>query len=270
MFNFLDNRKNMICLISILTSIFIVYICLGIINYTIKANDKPKINNISIIGKNPIDSSKKNIRPTIYLNSIIGKQPIVSSKSNIQKIEKEVQSEKNEGKMEILNIVEKCSDSIEKKAVALEENKKCLDNTEKKEVIQTEYEGFETIGLIEIPATGVNTPILSNVTVKGMEKAPCLLYKTGELNDVGNSLIIGHNFRNGTLFSNNNNLNINDKIYITSLNGIKKEYIIYDKFISTAEDVSFIKRDTNNKSEITLSCCTDDDLNRIIILAREK
>lgn len=134
--------------------------------------------------------------------------------------------------------------------------------------VLTEYKGFTTAGKIEIPQTGVDIPILNQVTVEGMKNAPCLLYSTGELNQNGNNLIVGHNFRNGTIFSNNKNLKLGDKIYVTTLDGSRVEYTIYNKFVTTAEDVSYIKRDTNNKPEITLSCCTDDDEYRIIILAK--
>lgn len=134
--------------------------------------------------------------------------------------------------------------------------------------ILTEYKGFATIGKIEIPKTGVDLPILDQVTVEGMKNAPCLLYSTGELNKSGNNLIVGHNFRNNTLFSNNKNLNLGDKVYMTTLDGNRVEYTIYNKFITTAEDVSYLTKDTNSEPEITLSCCTDDDEYRIIILAR--
>lgn len=140
--------------------------------------------------------------------------------------------------------------------------------TDEVEEIEAEYKGYQTVGKIEIPNTGVNTPILSSVTVEGMENAPCLLYQTGELNKSGNNLIVGHNYRNGTIFSDNENLEIGDKIYITTLDGKKVGYTIYEKFITTPEDISYIKRDTGNNTEITLSCCTDDDVNRIIILAK--
>ena len=132
----------------------------------------------------------------------------------------------------------------------------------------SKYKGFPTIGKIEIPKTGLNIPILSNVTVKGMEVAPCLLYSTGELNQNGNNLITGHNYKNGTIFSNNKNLQIGDKIYITSLDGKRLEYTIYNKFTTTPDDVSYLKRDTNNKPEITLSTCATDNRYRIVILAK--
>ena len=139
---------------------------------------------------------------------------------------------------------------------------------ENKIEIARQYLGFETVGKIEIPKTGVDMYVLSKVTVKGLEQAPCLLYATGELNKSGNNLIVGHNYRNGKLFSNNQKLEIGDKIIITNLEGEQKEYTVYSKFITDPEDVSYLKRETPEGPEITLSSCTDDNINRVIILAK--
>lgn len=157
----------------------------------------------------------------------------------------------------------------EKNEVNLQEDTILPVETEERiEAVPTEFKGFETIGKIEIPKTEVDIPILNQVTVKGMENAPCLLYSTGDLNQEGNNLIVGHNYRNGTIFSDNKKLTLGDKIYVTTLGGERVEYTIYDKFITTAEEVSYIKRDTKGKAEITLSCCTDDDTLRIIVLGK--
>ena len=43
---------------------------------------------------------------------------------------------------------------------------------------------------------------------------------------------------------------------------------MYDKFLTTPEDASFYIRDTSNGPEITLSSCSDDDTQRVIILAK--
>lgn len=70
----------------------------------------------------------------------------------------------------------------------------------------------------------------------------------------------------GTLFSNNNKLQENDEFYFTDYEGNKKKYIIYSKFITTDDDISYLNNDVN-KPTIALSCCTDqNDDNRIIIL----
>ena len=158
------------------------------------------------------------------------------------------------------------SNVVEKPNVVSEVKKE--ETVEESPEILTNYKGFSTIGKIEIPRTGLNTYILSNMTTSGMGIAPCKLYSTGELNKSGNTLILGHNYMNGKLFSNNKNLQIGDKIYITSLDGQRKEYVVYNKFETTPEDTSFIRRNTSGGPEITLSTCTDDGTARTIILAK--
>ncbi len=138
--------------------------------------------------------------------------------------------------------------------------------TTEQSAVPSQYKGLSTIGKIEIPRTGVNMPILSKVTAQGMEIAPCLLYSSGKLNVDGNNLIVGHNYN--SIFSKNKNLQIGDKIYITTLDGKRLEYTVYNKFLASPEETSYIKRNTNNQPEITLSTCTEDDNYRMIILAK--
>ena len=147
-----------------------------------------------------------------------------------------------------------------------EQSKTKTNSNSKQTTVVSQYQGLSTIGKIEIPKTGVNMPILSKVTVKGMEIAPCLLYSTGTMNISGNHLIVGHNYNN--IFSKNKNLQIGDKIYITTLDGNRLQYTIYNKFFTSPEDMSYMKRDTNNQPEITLSTCTEDDNTRLILSAK--
>ncbi len=129
------------------------------------------------------------------------------------------------------------------------------------------YKGYGVLGTMEIPATNFKYPVLEKVTKKSIETAVAFLYGSG-LNQPGNSVIIGHNYRNGLFFSNNKKLNIGDKIFITDLEGNKLTYTIYNKFETTPEDTSFYQRDTGGKPEVTLSTCTDDSSARLIICAR--
>ena len=121
---------------------------------------------------------------------------------------------------------------------------------------QRTYKGFGVLGTV-----------LEKVTKKSIETAVAFLYGVG-LNQPGNSVIIGHNYRNGLFFSNNKKLNIGDKIYITDNDGNRVTYSIYNKFETTPEDTSFYQRDTAGVPEVTLSTCTDDSSARLIILAR--
>ena len=122
-------------------------------------------------------------------------------------------------------------------------------------------EDYEIIGTIEIPKTKLKSAILNEVTKRSIEIAVGKMYTTGGLNQPGNTVIYGHNYRNNLFFSKNDELSNGDKIYILDQDGNKVTYEIYNKFITTSTDTSFYTRtsqDTGGKAEITLSTCTDD------------
>lgn len=133
--------------------------------------------------------------------------------------------------------------------------------------VKKKYQGFTMVGTIEISKIDLKYPILEGVSTKALDTAVCLQY--GKLNQVGNAVVIGHNYRNGTFFSNLYKLSNGDKITITDYTGKKVTYTIYDKFEAEPEDTSFYQRNTNGAREITLSTCTDDSSKRTIILAKE-
>lgn len=125
-----------------------------------------------------------------------------------------------------------------------------------------------SLGTISIPKTGINLPILKSVTVSGMETAVCYLYSTGSLNKSGTTIIVGHNYRNGKLFSNNKNLQIGDSIYITTSDGNKVQYTVYEKITTDDEDLSYLDKNTTGEAQIALSTCADNDIDRLVILAK--
>ena len=133
------------------------------------------------------------------------------------------------------------------------------------------YSGFVMIGYIDIKKTGAKYPILERGTDKSLEVAVAVMYPdnpTEKLNKPGNVVIMGHNYRNGKFFSNNKKLEIGDKITIKDYTGTSVTYTIYEKFETTPEDTTYITRDTNGATEITLSTCTDDTKRRLIIKAK--
>lgn len=136
-------------------------------------------------------------------------------------------------------------------------------------------EDYEIIGKLEIPKTGLKTDILEETTKRSLEIAVTKIYTTSRLNQPGNTVIYGHNYRNSSFFSKNNELEIGDKVYITDIDENKITYQIYDKFETTSTDTSFYTKSaemTEGKCEVTLSTCTDDASTtdrRLILLARE-
>ncbi len=130
------------------------------------------------------------------------------------------------------------------------------------------YNNYNVIGTISIPKIKIEYPILEKVTSKSLKVAVAYLSGAG-VNQVGNTVIQGHNYKNGLFFSNLYKLSNGDKIYMTDQSGTKITYEVYKNFEAQDTDTSFFVRDTAGKREITLSTCTDNVATRTIILARE-
>ncbi len=139
-------------------------------------------------------------------------------------------------------------------------------------VITKTKEGYDVIGLIEIPKTNIKYPIIKqeDVSINSLNVAICNLY--GELNKVGgNAVLVGHNFRNGTFFSNNSKLVKGDKIYITDSTGKKVTYIVTKKYETSSGNFDYATRQVaEGKREISLSTCTNDSKKRLIIWAEDE
>ncbi len=131
------------------------------------------------------------------------------------------------------------------------------------------YKGYNVVGTIEIPAINLKYPILERATVDSIELSVAVLYGPGP-NQVGNTVIVGHNYRNGSFFGNNDRLKLGDKVYITDASGTRIQYNIYNIYETTPDDSDYIERDTNGKREISLSTCTDNSKARLIIWAVEE
>lgn len=133
----------------------------------------------------------------------------------------------------------------------------------------TYYNNFVMIGYIEIPKINIKYPILEKETVASLEQSVAVRYPDNpKLNESGNVVIAGHNYRNGQFFSNLKNVSTGDVVKITDTTGKTLSYTIYEKYETTAEDVAYITRNTGNNTEITLVTCTDDSNARIVIKAK--
>jgi LPXTG-site transpeptidase (sortase) family protein len=132
------------------------------------------------------------------------------------------------------------------------------------------YKGYAVAGKIEIPKTKLNIVVLDRSTKESMEVAVGIAYGPG-LNKVGNTVILGHNYRNNSFFSNNDKIEEGDPIYVTdSETGTRIKYVVYNKYVAGSDEFDYATRDTAGKREISLSTCTDDVKSRLIIWAKEE
>lgn len=154
---------------------------------------------------------------------------------------------------------------IDETPIAGSENNTSGNSTKKK------YKGFTVVGTMKIPSINLEYPILEEVTTKALETGLIALYPNGDnLNLPGNTVVIGHNYRNGMFFSNLKKLTNGAKIYVTDFRGKSLTYEMYNKFEASSTDTSFYSRDTNGLAELTLSTCTDaSNDQRTIIFAKQ-
>jgi len=132
------------------------------------------------------------------------------------------------------------------------------------------YKGYTVAGKIEMPSVNLRYPVLDTMTnANALEVSVCIQYGV-PLNTVGNTVIIGHNYKNGLFFGSNKNMKNGDQIHITNYaTGVKKTYSIYSIYQTEESDTSFYNRDTAGKSEITLITCQNNNKYRLVIKAKE-
>jgi len=120
------------------------------------------------------------------------------------------------------------------------------------------------IGEIIVPAIRINYPILKETTDAYLKIAPTKLAGP-DVNEVGNLCIVGHNYKNDQFFSKLSKLENNDKIFIKSIKGGSKTYIVYNKYEVNEDDMSCLNQETDNKKEVTLITCTKQKQKRLIV-----
>ena len=137
------------------------------------------------------------------------------------------------------------------------------ENSEEKEV-----DDNLVLGTIEIPKIGVSYPVISTTTAEYLKIAPTKLAGVG-LNEKGNCSIIGHNYENDKFFSKLGDLSKDDVVYIKEKDGMKRVYSVTEKKEISANDVSCLEQNTNDKRQVTLITCTNVKNKRLVVKCEE-
>lgn len=139
--------------------------------------------------------------------------------------------------------------------------------------INITYEEIESynspfiIGTLRIPSLDIVLPIISEMNDDLLKLSVCRFH--GPMpNQVGNICIAGHNYNDGSLFSDIPRLSIGDSIILTDLSHNQVDYTVHEKYEINASDTSCTSQETNGQREITLVTCNNFTGNRIIIKAK--
>ena len=132
------------------------------------------------------------------------------------------------------------------------------------------YKGYSVAGKLEMPTVNLQYPVLSQMTdANAIEVSIAIQYGVG-LNNPGNTVIIGHNYRSGLFFGSNKKLQIGDTIYITDWEtGTRRAYTIYNKYTTEENDTSYYNRNTGGAREVSLVTCQSNNAYRLVVLAKE-
>lgn len=102
----------------------------------------------------------------------------------------------------------------------------------------TRYDDCIVVGTIRIPAINIKYPIMQEQSVEGLKIGVAIAYGPG-INQIGNTVILGHNYRNGTLFAKIGKLTKGKSIFIKDESGQEIEYEVYKVFSAQDNDSSF-------------------------------
>lgn len=123
---------------------------------------------------------------------------------------------------------------------------------------------YRVAGKITIPKISIQYPIIYETSEDYLKIAPTKLFGP-DVNEVGNLCIVGHNYKNEQFFSRLSELNIGDKVYVTSNKGKDMVYLVYDKYEIEETDMKCTSQDTNGNIELTLITCTAKKKNRLVV-----
>ena len=134
--------------------------------------------------------------------------------------------------------------------------------------VEAEYKGYKVVGIIEIPKINIKYPILNQTNDDAMQYS-ITKFSGGDVNSIGNFVVAGHNYLDGSMFGKVKQLEIGDEIKLTDLNNNTITYEIFDIYSVDPNDTSILESVDENSREVTLITCTKGHVERLITKARE-
>lgn len=172
----------------------------------------------------------------------------------------------------VLDEGERAAETISVSEVEEEINQNAGSGTQNAAAVETHKasngEAYSIIGVVNIPKINVNYSILSQTSDTLLKISPCKFWGPN-INEVGNFVIVGHNYRNSKFFSKVPSLSKGDIIELTDLSNKKVKYAVYNMYTVDPTDVSCTSQLTGGRREVTLITCTNDSKQRVVVKARE-
>lgn len=146
------------------------------------------------------------------------------------------------------------------KDLTIEEKEEVAENNE---VVQNHNIGkyksangkiYDTIANLNIPSIGINYPVLSS-TSEELLNVSLNKYWGANPNEVGNMVILGHNYKDGRFFSKLLNIKKGAVVQVTDLSGRTLDYKVYETGVIDPYDTGCTSQLTNGHTDVTLVTC---------------
>ena len=143
-----------------------------------------------------------------------------------------------------------------------------IQETESNKYVTQSGATYTTEAVLNIPSLGINYPVLSD-TSEELLKISLNKFWGPSPNTVGNSGIVGHNYKNKKMFGKLADIKNGDIVELTDNSGKTIKYAVYNKYVVNPEDVACTSQLTNGNKEVTLITCTNYGKQRLVVKARE-
>ena len=136
------------------------------------------------------------------------------------------------------------------------------------EYVAPDGKSYYTESFLKIPRLEIEYPVLSDTSDELLKISLNVLWGHGP-NEVGNYVIVGHNYKNGKMFGKLPNIEIGDLCEVLDLSGRTVTYRVYTRYVVEETDVRCTSQHTNGKKEITLITCINGGKQRLVVKAEE-
>lgn len=131
-----------------------------------------------------------------------------------------------------------------------------------------EGENYKVEAIVNIPRLEIRYPVISETSPE-LLKISVNKYWGPAPNEIGNYCIVGHNYKNKTMFGRLSEIVEGDIVELEDVNHHIVKYAVYDKYIVDPTDRSCTSQLTAGRREVTLITCSNYGTQRLVVQARE-
>ena len=134
--------------------------------------------------------------------------------------------------------------------------------------VHTDVDGYPVMARLTIEAIGLELPVIAEFSDDALKTAPCLYAGPGTPKDVGNIVVVGHNYQDDSHFGKLDELEVDVLVRLTDDCGEIYDYEVYS-METIAPDQAEALADYEGERSLSLITCTTSGKNRLLVKCRQ-